>query len=170
MIQQAGGRTITQYDTKKTWFAGEFRYHYPPVTASVIARMRGWSRQILGVDITPGTLWDMTPWTWLLDWFANIGDILSNISAISQDNLAMRYGYLMQEATRKLVHTHYGVTTPYGSIPPTFSGTAIYTGKTRMGASPYGFGLKWTELSPRQLAILTAIGITRRGRQFEGGD
>lgn len=159
-LRQAG-RTVRQFDTKKTWFAGEFRYYYPPVTASVIARMRGWARQILGVDLTPATLWGMTPWTWLADWVANIGDVLANISAISDDNLTMRYGYLMQEATREYRYTHFGLTTNYGFIPPTITGSYRITAKTRIGASPYGFGLDWDTLSPRQLAILAAIGITQ---------
>lgn len=29
-----------------------------------------------GIDITPRTLWELMPWTWLGDWFTNIGDFI----------------------------------------------------------------------------------------------
>jgi hypothetical protein len=162
---QAGNFSVTKTDTKKTWFSGEFRYRYPPVTASLAAQLRAKARAILGADLTPETLWNLAPWSWLADWFANIGDVLANISAISEDDLTMRYGYLMQEARREYKHVHTGMTTPYGKLPSTISGSSIFHVKSRIGASPYGFGLTWDSLSPRQLAILAAIGITRRGRK-----
>ena len=153
--------------SKRTWFAGEFRYYYPPVTAGVVERIRHYARTILGVDVSPGTLWDLTPWTWLADWFANVGDVLANISAISEDNLAMRYGYLMQEAKQEVKTTHYGVRTWYGTLPSSITGKRVVTHKTRIGASPYGFGTAWDGFSPRQIAILAAIGINQgRGRSM----
>ena len=158
---QQDGCEVRATNTKRTWFSGEFRYYYPPVNAALVERLLHYSRTILGVDVTPGTLWDLTPWTWLADWFANTGDVLANISAISQDNLAMRYGYLMQEATQEVTTTHTGVKTWYGSLPSTITGKRLISHKTRIGASPYGFGTTWTEFSPRQIAILAAIGINQ---------
>ncbi len=161
------GCEVRAVNTKRTWFSGEFRYYYPPVNAALVERMRHYARSILGVDVTPGTLWDLTPWTWLADWFANTGDVLANISAISEDNLAMRYGYLMQEATQEVTTTHTGVQTWYGSLPSTISGKRLVSHKTRIGASPYGFGSDWAGFSPRQIAILAAIGINQgRGRSM----
>lgn len=29
-----------------------------------------------GIDITPRTLWELMPWTWMIDWFSNIGDFI----------------------------------------------------------------------------------------------
>lgn len=157
-------RTITAIESKKTWFDGEFIYRFPSVDASIPRKISAGARSLLGLDLTPETLWNAAPWTWLADWFANTGDILANVSAISSDDLVMRYGYLMQEVEVKLVHTHHGVSVTKGSIPSTFSGTSWRTAKSRIGASPYGFGPTWDSFSPRQVAILTSIGITRRGR------
>lgn len=117
--------------------------------------------------MTPETLWNITPWTWLADWFANSGDVISNISAVGADNLVMRYGYLMQEATRKYLTVHSGFTALETDVPSTFSGAAVYTAKSRIGASPYGFGLTMGDFTPRQVAILAAIGITRRSPGYE---
>jgi hypothetical protein len=161
------GCLLTAVNTKRTWFSGEFRYYYPPVNAGLIERIRHYSRSILGVDVSPGTLWDLTPWTWLADWFGNVGDVLANISSISEDNLAMRYGYLMQEAVQEFETRHYGVKTWYGDLPSTITGMRRISHKTRIGASPYGFGTTWDGFSPRQVAILVAIGINQgRGRSM----
>jgi len=95
----------------------------------------------------------------------NIGDVTANVSAISEDNLTMRYGYLMQEATRTYELTHHGLylyPVHRGSITSTLTGRVTYSHKTRIGASPYGFGVTWDGLTARQLAILAAIGITRQ--------
>lgn len=160
--QQDGSSLLTTV-SKRSWFAGEFRYFYPPVNAAMVERLKRYTRTILGADVSPETLWNAAPWTWLADWFGNVGDVLANVSAINEDNLTMRYGYLMQEATHRRTWTHHGVKTWYGTLPDTFSGSMTVSHKTRIGASPYGFGPTWDSFSPRQLAILAAIGITRNG-------
>lgn len=161
VMQQAGMTTVTKTDTKSTWFAGEFVYTYPGVDASIPRQILAGARHLLGVDLTPETIWNVAPWTWLGDWFANVGDVVSNFTAIGNDNLVLRYGYLMQEAKREFETKHEGLTVHIGSIPSTIKGTARYTAKSRIAASPYGFGLAATDLDLRQLAILASIGITR---------
>lgn len=154
-------RRILQKKTKRTWFSGEFIYHYPAVGESTPSEILAWCRHVLGVDMTPETLWNVTPWTWLSDWLANIGDVMANISAISDDGLVMRYGYLMQEVELEYKHEHIGVVTADNSLPDLMHGTFRYTAKSRIKASPYGFGFNWDGFSARQIAILAALGITR---------
>jgi len=31
----------------------------------------------LGLNVSPSTAWNLIPWSWLIDWFANTGDLLS---------------------------------------------------------------------------------------------
>jgi hypothetical protein len=165
ILSQAGGRKVTRTDSKKTWFHGEFVYMYPTSHSSISAEMIHGSRQLLGLDLTPETVWNVAPWTWLVDWFSNVGDVVSNATAIGADNLILRYGYLMQEAKRTYRHEHFGVSIQSGVLKsPHIVGSTVYTAKSRIGASPFGFGLTWDQLDPRQIAILTSIGITRRGR------
>jgi len=159
-LSQAG-RSITRKMSKKTWFSGEFIYHYPSVDDPAPEQLLAWSRHVLGVDLTPETLWNITPWTWLFDWFANVGDFLSNISAMTSDDLALRYGYLMQEVVEEYKHEHFGVNAQDGSLPPYLYGTFRRKVKSRIRATPYGFGLNWDGFSARQMAILAALGVTR---------
>jgi len=31
---------------------------------------------VLGMDLSPSTAWQLMPWSWLIDWFGNVGDYL----------------------------------------------------------------------------------------------
>jgi len=164
LLGQAGQRVITQKKTKRTWFAGEFVYTYPSADAAIPQNIMAGARQLLGLDLTPETVWNVTPWTWFADWFANVGDVVANFTAIGADNLILRYGYLMQEAEARWTHTHYGVTIQGTDwVNRDLSGSFAVSAKSRIGASPFGFGLTVDALSPRQVAIMTSIGMTRRG-------
>lgn len=165
ILGQSGGRTITRRYSKRTWFAGEFVYTYPSQGSGISSEMVHGSRQLLGLDLTPETVWNVAPWTWLVDWQSNVGDVISNFTALGSDQLILRYGYLMQEAKQEWIHRHSGVFLKNGvKIDPTITGKTVTTVKSRIVASPFGFGTTWGDLTPRQVAILTAIGITRRGR------
>lgn len=160
ILQQKHVRTTTS--TKKTWFAGEFVYRVPDLHG--IGGVGAKARHLLGLDLTPATLWNATPWTWLADWLGNTGDVLANISAMSADDLVMRYGYLMQE-TKMVVESHHlglyvkpGVT---GFCPSAMHGSVTFKRQTRCAASPFGFGLTSLDFSPKQWAVLAALGISR---------
>jgi hypothetical protein len=44
-------------------------------------------------------------------------------------------------------------------------GRAKITTQQRTAANPFGFGVKPGDLSPRQLSILAALGISLRGKK-----
>lgn len=145
----------------ETWFEGCYQFYYP-LGDSQIDRMKRFSfeaNKLLGLRLTPEVLWNLTPWTWLGDWVSNFGDIIHNVSSLGQDNLVMKYGYIMQ-------HTKYQRDARMALTWPRSDGTGMYDltfineRKVRMKASPYGFGLTWNGFSPRQWAILGAIGIS----------
>jgi hypothetical protein len=149
---------------RKTWFSGAFMYHLP-----VDYRSRNWLKAtnakagpLLGLDLTPETLWNIAPWTWAVDWFSNLGDIVSNISDWATDGLVMRYGYIMEHTLQEITYHIDGPTRrkPYGTVfatPLTFS---LET-KRRAKASPYGFGVDFSSFTSRQKAIVVALGLSR---------
>jgi hypothetical protein len=116
--------------------------------------------KLFGSALTPDLMWELTPWTWAIDWFSNAGDVLNNVTAFKLAGLVMRYGYIMEESienrTYEMPSTGYSSLT--GTLPPS-SYTKIV--KRRRDANPFGFGLTWEGLSPTQLAITAALGITR---------
>lgn len=136
------------------WFEAEFVY-YLPTGGSINDKMRRYgslARKLLGVDPSPELVWNIAPWSWAVDWFTNVGDVMHNISVLGNDGLVMRHAYIMchtQWITRK-TGTAFGVTS---------TSETVKEFKTRLGASPYGFGVTSTDVSPRQLAVITALGL-----------
>jgi hypothetical protein len=149
--------------TKRTWFSGAYTYFYDhgDSTWSRIKQAEQDLNRLYGLRITPELLWELAPWSWLADWETNIGDVMVNLSAFSQDSLVLRWGYVMQTIDIRDTHTLTVAPKGYGSVRLTQTfGTVI---KRRVRATPYGFGLDpgWQDLSSRQLAILSALGISR---------
>jgi hypothetical protein len=150
--------------SRRTWFSGAFTYHIP---ASYYSRDKmtganGRLKHLLGLEITPATVWASTPWTWALDWFTNAGSVVNNLSEWSADGSVLWYGYIMEHTLQEDTYYHEEPSRvqPYGtqhSSPVTFS---VET-KRRQKATPFGFDVTWNGLTPRQLAIAAALGIKR---------
>jgi hypothetical protein len=148
-----GGRH--QHVQQDKWFEAEFIYHLPTggSTNDKFRRYGSYARKLLGVDLSPEVLWNLSPWSWAADWFGNVGDVMHNISAIGTDGLVMRHGYMMCH-TQRVTHdsgTAFGVSQ---------SCRRVEEFKIRRGATPYGFGLSYAGLTLRQKAILAAVGLS----------
>jgi hypothetical protein len=72
------------------------------------------------------------------------------------------YGYMMEHTVRSYTYSFDGPTglIGFGSNRPSLI-TLTVESKVRRRATPYGFGFDMGGLTARQLAILTALGITR---------
>lgn len=123
--------------------------------------------ELLGLELTPDVLWQLTPWTWLLDWATNLGSISQNLSTLDWSNVLLDYAYLTY---RIRTDSSMSVVTPgrwtqgtaltYES--PLFLSNRVTTDeKIREQASPFGFSVNWNGLSPFQLSILAALGMSR---------
>lgn len=152
--------------TTRTWFSGCFTYHLDLGNSlrERISRQAAEARKLYGLELTPEVVWNLAPWSWAADWEGSIGDVLHNVSRFSQDGLVMRYGYIMQEKTAR--HTinlqRGGPKTDRDNGPLSMSVTS--QSKTRLRATPFGFGFDMTALTGRQSAILGALGIARGPR------
>lgn len=150
--------------TQKTWFSGAFRYHIPVADSPLSQMRRSYSlaRHLLGIELTPAVVWNLAPWSWAADWFGNFSDVMTNVSAMGSDGLVMQYGYVMCETITDLWSygrvTDSRLTSMYNQIT---ARRTLYKSAQRLQATPYGFGVNMSALSPRQIAILTAIGISR---------
>jgi hypothetical protein len=143
------------------WFSGAFTYYLPD---NYYSRNK-WKKAaaqleiLLGVELTPEVVWNLVPWSWAADWVANYGDVLSNVGDFGQDSLVMGYGYMMEKATSS--HTYISQDHRVPGLPDPLTFKLSSETKRRVRASPYGFGLTWQGFTPKQLAILGSIGITR---------
>lgn len=146
-------------ESHETWFSGAFRYHIP-VGDSFAARMERHvleADKLLGIVPTPEAVWNLAPWSWAADWFANTGDVLANVSRLGVGGLVLQYGYMMDR--------YKSVRTVSCSIKSGYPSLETTTKRLkRRVATPFGFGVDMTKLSASQDAILVALGLSRGRR------
>jgi len=169
----AGTRVVRCTNERRRWFEGCFTYGGPSDLDN-FRRHLGFGSEadaVFGLSLNPDVLWELTPWSWAIDWFTNAGDVIHNISAFAAAGLVMRYGYMMEENI-STYYTHYSGSkwrvmdsySPKKSHGEWMGGCKIgqtTVRKSRCPANPFGFGVGWEGLSPTQLAITAALGITR---------
>jgi len=157
---QTGTLTTTVRTVTHRWFSGAFTYYLP---ADAFLR----NIQILdkAYGINPGldTAWELTPWSWLFDWFSNAGDVIHNLNAFTQGGLTMPWGYVMSDTT---VYTEYSLDCAYRDSGNNWRPVTLFSAvnkrtRQRQRANPFGFGLTWDGLSSFQLSILAALGLSR---------
>ncbi|DAD52003.1 maturation protein, partial [ssRNA phage Zoerhiza.2_12] len=162
LFDETGNVFKTSKVVKKRWFSGAFTYHIPGgVSNSAMDRSVLELKRVFGLNLTPETLWNLTPWSWALDWVTNAGDVLANLSAQAQFGQVLRYGYVMEHI--KCTDTYYFSSTApssFGDRSSVATLSLITETKKRVGANPFGFGLTWDGLSATQKAIAAAIGLT----------
>jgi hypothetical protein len=156
----------------KTWFSGAYTY-FAQTDNEVLNQFRAFEAKVnhlYGLRITPDVLWNLAPWSWLSDWFVNIGDNIANASALANDGLVMKYGYLMQETTSTHRAMVSGPQLKAGAGRDRWTTTFVTRRKVRTKATPYGFGSNPASFTSRQWAILSALGFARGTGQLSHGD
>lgn len=162
MFRGVGRGTKSTNTVETRWFSGAFTYYLPP--------NKGWRRSVAELDylygIKPGidTAWNLMPWSWLIDYFGNAGDVFENLNAFTSDGLVMPYGYVMRKVVQTIQYsTPYQIRqgATYGTTVFLSECTVIKTTLQRRRAFPFGFGITDDSLTGRQLSILTALGISR---------
>lgn len=158
-----GGSTVTESYTERYSFSGAFQYLLAgdETFLSKMDRYGQLANRLLGARLNIEVLWEIAPWSWLLDWFGDFGSFIAVNNSIADDNLVIRYGYLMRQVTyhRTFAHTGIGFNNGYKTGP--FSSSYIYTSKERVRATPFGFGLNPDQFTDGQWAILGALGLTK---------
>jgi hypothetical protein len=133
---------------KRVWFSGAYQYDFPHVD-TYMAKLKEFNR-LYGVVPTPEDVWNLIPWSWLLDWQANFGSVIRNLSTLSRDGIQTHHAYLMCEIIKTTEYSNSGNTC-----------TIQETSRNRVKASPFGFGFRPGSLDNKQKAILTALGTSR---------
>jgi hypothetical protein len=149
--------------------SGSFKYYRPEFDPDLPDYSSAWNaiqRQLTmyGARITPSNIYRATPWTWLIDWFSDFGSVVDRITDWAWDSILCKYLYLMRTDYRRVTLTQV---LPFRTGDVVLSFQRETNAKIRRGSdSPYGFGLSWNNLSSRQLAILAALGVSRKSSNF----
>lgn len=152
---------FTKSYRRERWFEGEFTSFYPLNfdPTNYFSRLN----VLVNTQWTPSTLWELAPWSWLVDWELRIGDSIRANEIRANDLLVMHYGYAMEKTTYNAGFLARSPSYNFGTTgPKEVGGLATTVLKRRIRANPYGFRVGGTSgLSPSQLAILAALGLTK---------
>lgn len=182
-----GGTANRNWDITKTykakiWYSAEYLFYVPELEPKAsAAKLRGLKRQLYGLSLDPVVIYKVMPWSWLLDWFVNVGVVLQNLVMNAKNLTVARYAYVMGKED-------YSYDAPGGTVInlgeyyldyPTLTykwsgGSRAYSGvsrteyefRQRMEASPYGFGSTFTGFSSFQWSILVALGLGKAYKPF----
>lgn len=143
-------------------FSAAYVYHLPQADEAVplLVRKALQYQQQFGLEVDPSLIWELIPWSWLVDWFVPIGKFWDAASEFILGNTVLPWAYVSEHTVITDVYLRPSATLVDGtSVGLT---TVVYDYKRRISASPFGFGLSWDDLSPYQLSLLAAVGVTRR--------
>jgi len=120
----------------------------------------------LGLVDDPQMIWDLTPYSWLVDWFTTMGDSISNANVYSpiKGKYTVDYAYLTTQRTfsveGSLIRRQFSDPTLSFDIARSRSFYSNVT-RWRSRATPFGFGTQLGSLNATQYAILVALGLAR---------
>lgn len=159
--------SVHRQSVVEVWYEGKFRSYYPefdkglksgyPALDSARRAMR-----MHGLSISPTLLWNITPWSWMVDWFAGVGDAIQRYEDMLSDTVAAQYFYLMRRIVSRYEYTITKQTYQGPIVLKWHEG--VETKRRAVGANSFGFSGSPTGLSGRQQAILGALGIANRPR------
>jgi len=149
--------TVTTYQSYRIWSSCSFAYHQIDRLDQLLAEL---DDQMGGLGAMPTAIdiWNLVPWSWLVDWFSNFNHVMTNLSYLGRDGLYLRRGYIMAHYNERQVSQQQGKI--YGK-PFVSTGVRNFDRKYRVRASPFGFGLTYKDFNPFQLSILGALGLNR---------
>lgn len=149
--------------TEKVWYSAKYRYYIPDVTSSQWdARAR---LALFGALPTPELIWEVVPFSWLIDWAVNVQDVVSNMSENAVDNLVQEYSFIMRSTKSEVTWSCDCTWQPWWSLLPggshSFKSVKTYEVKTRSyGGSPYALNAVTGEpLTVYQSSVLAALGL-----------
>lgn len=161
--------TRTRVTTINRWFSARYKYFIPQDHLDSWLWTKSAKAALLGLHPTPELIWELTPWSWLIDWFTNIDDIAVNLSYTPAENLYTDYSFVMEHIVETDV-TSCSVQFParnhnsrrYRSCDTSFSMNTRAETKSRSGGHfLFGLGITGGIASAYQLSILAALGISR---------
>jgi hypothetical protein len=155
MKENSGTWTISRKE--KIWFETNLIYRIPP--GSYEDKHKALRKKLLGVRLDGATLYELAPFSWMLDWFTSVGALLNNTMDHTyyrfEDPCIMhesRYHKTVKGTVRYYPTGGSNVTTtvhPYGSVKVTV--------KRRQGYTWGEIGLTLEPLANYQLAVFAFL-------------
>jgi len=159
--------SVVDYSYEKIYFKGRFMFKINP-GSGLLNNLQAYEQlanKLLGTRITPAVLWELTPWSWLIDWFVDVQSALQVAGMFQNDGLLMQYAYLMRTTIHSQTYTMTGPSFTSGLNGP-FSATHTLRKSERVRGTPFGFGVNPAGIDPSKWAILAALAISKGPRRL----
>lgn len=157
--------TIYREGMTRIWYKGSFKYYYPeferiPPSQLGALVMAQRALRLYGLRVSPTLIYRVTPWTWLVDWFVNVGGNLQVLEDMSTGSVASRYMYLMRESYDRYryvldLELNDGQKCSFEAI------REVRVKRRAPAETHFGFSAAPGGLSPMQQAIIAALGLSR---------
>lgn len=176
--ESSGDSTIRKNGHRKVELrvVANFHLHFPRLDRPRLRRELLLSR--LGVYPTPTDLYNLIPWSWLIDWFTGVGDYVKLLDQATRERSTVNYGFITYVEESEVTVGYFGRLE--GSVRRTFDGTTTLYNTSSMYPHQAKFFLKYqlrkslanvtdvrsywdSDLSPEQSAIIGAL-LTLNGR------
>ena len=158
-----GTSTVHTAVTTRRWIEGE--YVYLPKAGFEQKDYLEKFNTLVKTDLTPSDLWQLAPWSWLVDWFFDIGKAIEAFETATSNRVLSTYCYAMEETTSTTQALMFDIAGGSGVVytgPKAWSGQWEYSRKRRIRANPFGFTLNpESALTGAQFLILGALGLTK---------
>jgi hypothetical protein len=67
-------------------------FHFPPLSVPALRSQLYFDK--LGLYPSPGDIYDLVPWTWMVDWFVGLGDYIHLMDRINGSDNLINYGFM----------------------------------------------------------------------------
>lgn len=168
---ESGTWTKAQEVYERSWTQGAMKYYVPALEDPRWGKFNA-TRDLWDLNITPKLLYQLTPWSWLLDWFSNASSVIGNLQSQISNQVASKYAYVMLykkvDTQFKAMGSHWYNDVKGGSRKYVPVGCSVFDKtetKNRSEADPLGFGFDWNGLTAFQSSILAALGLSRLPRR-----
>lgn len=151
----------------RDFFNGSFTYYIPAIAGfeTKVSEYMASMNKLYHLQPSALAVYNLTPWSWLLDWCYDVSSLLRTAEVTQDDNLVVNYGYVTRLGIRTLRQsTLVSATSGLSAGPSTVHTIRRSFRMVRLRANPYGFVSPLSsEITPMRVAILAALGISRSG-------
>lgn len=109
--------------------------NFPPISEPVLRKRLFLEK--LGVVPTPGDLYDLIPWTWMIDWFVGLGDYIHVMDRVNGQAHLINYGFMSYKSTTRIRATWQYKTFAQDDLtftPPGGTHTYVVNGVVKMSS------------------------------------
>lgn len=158
LVQNPSANRYTSYTVRRFTAIMEFSYSLPSwVTED---SLMGALLDLVGVNLNPRIIWNAIPWSFTIDWLANVNSWLDNWRTRNIEPIVDIRGFCWSTHARRVVNTSVTTSSNYPAVELVDD---VYKRVVPERSALYA-QLVTSGLSPKEFSLAAALGLSRRSR------